>query len=111
MVKSGTARLQKFFFVLSETASFSIGISYSFYIHRDYQVTFLDFLGTLFSFDISLRKRIAFEKGKLDSSTPGGHSFKTYFLKGGKRKSITLLESETNVDEEHGTTGEDEACY
>ena len=97
------------FSVISDTASFSVGI-FSFHIHRDYQVTFLDFLATLFSFDISLRKRIAFEKSKLDSSSPGGHSFKTYFLKGGKRKSITLLESETNVDEEHGTTGEDEAC-
>ena len=52
-----------------------------------------------------LHERIANLRSKVDHGVSGGHSFKTYFLKGHHEKSITLLESDKNVDEDHATTG------
>ena len=72
---------------------------------RDYQASFLDFLATLFpKNDIDSRERVRELKTSTDCSAAGGHSFKTYFL--GRQKHITLLESESQIDEDHdGTTG------
>merc|ERR1711962_490352 len=74
-------------------------------VARDYQISFLDFLATLFPYnEIDSRERVRELKTSIDSSAAGGHSFKTYSI--GREKSITLLESESQVDEDHdGTTG------
>ena len=74
------------------------------FAHRQYQSLFLDFVSTLFPKEnLDLYKAILDIGENLDLIGSGGHSYKTYFI--GEEKSITLLESDSNVDEEHGTTG------
>lgn len=79
-------------------------INLQFPVSRRFESSFLDFVASLFPDPTDhLRKSFLALKCELDASDLSGHSYKTYFL--GKEKSISLLESEANVDEEHGTTG------
>ena len=85
-----------------------LSFNYSFSIFRfssEYQESFLDFVASLFSKseEPDLRDEIVALKREIVQNAPGGCTFKTYFIQ--KEKCITLMESKTNVDENHATTG------
>ena len=73
-------------------------------VFRQYQSLFLDFIATLFlEENLDWHKVFLGDERNQEHNEPTGHSYKTYFI--GEEKSITLMESASNVDEEHGTTG------
>lgn len=74
-------------------------------VASEYQKSFLDFVASLFSKseEPDLRNEIVALKREIVQNAPGGCTFKTYFIQ--KEKCITLMESKTNVDENHATTG------